>query len=245
MMGGVASVEERIQKILSRAGLASRREAERWLAEGRITVNGSVVTRPGTLVDPDRDHIRVDGRRVASAGPRLYFLLNKPPGYVTTTRDPEGRPIVLDLLGRTPDRVYPVGRLDFQTSGLLLLTNDGDLAARVLHPSTGCPKVYQAKVRGVPTPPILRRLEAGIVLDGRRTAPCRIRNIRGGGNAWLEVTLREGRRNQIRRMLETVGHPVSKLRRVAIGPLRDARLPLGRFRPLSPEEVRRLREAVS
>ena len=233
--------------MLARAGLASRREAERWLAEGRITVNGAVITRPGTRVDPAHDHIKVDGRRVREAGHRVYYLLNKPDGYVTTVRDPQGRPVVMDLMRGVRERVFPVGRLDYHTTGLILLTNDGEMADRLLRPATGCPKVYQAKVRGTPAETTLRKLSRGLVIDGRRTLPCRIRPLRGdaaAGSTWVEVVLHEGRRNQIRRMFEMTGHPVSRLRRVAIGPISDRALDPGRYRALTETEIRRLREAL-
>jgi 23S rRNA pseudouridine2605 synthase len=241
---GGAIARERIQKVLSRAGAASRREAERWLAEGRISVNGSVVSTPGTRVDPALDHIRIDGRRLRPAPNLAYLLLNKPDGFVTTTRDPQGRPTVMDLMRGVKERVYPVGRLDYHTTGLLLLTNDGDLAERLMRPG-GCRKVYHAKVRGVPDPATLQRLSGGIVLDGRRTRPCRIRRLRARDHAWLEIELAEGRRNQIRRMFERAGHPVSKLRRVTIGPLSDRGLPPGAFRRLTQAEIDRLKETVA
>jgi 23S rRNA pseudouridine2605 synthase len=244
-MEGIPVAAERIQKVLSRAGVASRREAERWLAQGRIVVNGVVVTEPGTKVNPDTDHIKVDGRRLRTATPHAVYLLHKPDGYVTTTRDPEGRPTVMDLLRGVRERVYPVGRLDYHTSGLLILTNDGDLADRLMRPATGCPKVYHAKVRGTPDAATRQRLASGIVLEGRRTLPCRIRLLRSGDNPWLEIVLTEGRRNQIRRMFERVGHPVQKLRRVAIGPLSDRGLKPGAVRRLTQQEIERLREAVS
>ena len=236
---------ERIQKVLARAGLSSRREAERWLAEGRISVNGTVVTRPGTRVDPSRDTVRVDGKRIAGREPAVYYLLNKPAGCVTTTRDPQGRPVVMDLMSSVRQRVFPVGRLDFNTTGLLILTNDGELALRLLRPATGCPKVYRVRVRGNPDDATLKRLAGGVVLDGRRTLPCRIARQGGGSNTWLQVTMTEGKRNQIRRMFLQAGHPVSRLQRVAIGPIRDPRLPPGRYRLLTPHEVRRLKEAVA
>jgi len=241
---GSAIARERIQKVLSRAGAASRREAERWLAEGRISVNGSVVSTPGTRVDPTLDHIRIDGRRLRPAPGHAYILLNKPDGFMTTTRDPEGRPTVMDLMRGVKERVYPVGRLDYHTTGLLLLTNDGDLAERLMRPG-GCTKIYHAKVRGVPDAATLERLSGGIVLDGRRTRPCRIRRLRARDHAWLEIELKEGRRNQIRRMFERTGHPVSKLRRVTIGPLSDRGLPPGAFRRLTQDEIDRLKEAVA
>jgi len=245
MMSEGKAVGERIQKVLAHAGVSSRREAEKWLAEGRITVNGTVVTQPGTRVDPERDHIKVDGKRLRPPGRRVYYLLNKPVGCVTTSRDPGGRPVVLDLMTRVKERVYPVGRLDFNTSGLILVTNDGELAEKLLRPATGCPKTYRVKVRGVPDARTQARLRRGILLEGRRTLPCRIRRLGGETNVWLEVVLTEGRNNQIRKMFQQVGHPVVKLHRVAIGPLSDRGLPAGRYRALSDAELRRLREAVA
>ena len=237
----------RVQKIIAEAGLASRREAEEWIREGRVRVNGRVVPLGGRA-DPEHDAIRVDGRRVRPrTGAKSYVLLNKPKGYVTTVDDPEGRRTVLDLLPpRVRGVVKPVGRLDVQTEGLLLLTDDGDLARLVTHPSSGCPKEYRVKVSGVPAERDLERLRRGIPLDGRPTRAAEIERIsttaRGGeGNAWIRVVLKEGRTRQIRRMFEAIGHPVSKLKRVAIGPIRDDRLPTGAWRPLSRFEVGRLR----
>ncbi|HLN81087.1 MAG TPA: pseudouridine synthase [Thermoanaerobaculia bacterium] len=237
----------RVQKIIADAGLASRREAEEWIREGRVRVNGQVIGL-GDRADPDSDAVRVDGKRVRpGAGAKSYVLLNKPKGYVTTVDDPEGRNTVLDLLPpAVRGRVKPVGRLDVQTEGLLLLTNDGELARLVTHPSTGCPKEYRVKVSGVPSEAQLERLRRGIPLEGRPTRAARIERIsttaRGGeGNSWLRVVLQEGRTRQIRRMFEMIGHPVSKLKRVAIGPIRDDRLPTGAWRPLSAGEVERLR----
>ncbi|HEX5134398.1 MAG TPA: pseudouridine synthase [Thermoanaerobaculia bacterium] len=237
----------RVQKIIADAGLASRREAEEWIRDGRVRVNGQVIGL-GDRADPDIDAVRVDGKRVRpGAGAKSYVLLNKPKGYVTTVDDPEGRNTVLDLLPpAVRGRVKPVGRLDVQTEGLLLLTNDGELARLVTHPSTGCPKEYRVKVSGVPAEAQLERLRRGIPLEGRPTRAARIERIsttaRGGeGNSWLRVVLQEGRTRQIRRMFEMIGHPVSKLKRVAIGPIRDDRLPTGAWRPLSAGEVERLR----
>ncbi|HEX9688924.1 MAG TPA: pseudouridine synthase [Thermoanaerobaculia bacterium] len=237
----------RIQKLIAEAGLASRREAEEWIREGHVRVNGQLA-RLGDRADPERDSIRVDGKRVhPRTGAKSYVLLNKPKGYVTTVEDPEGRHTVLDLLPPGLARgVKPVGRLDVQTEGLLLLTDDGELARLVTHPSTGCPKEYRVKVSGVPAEAALERLRRGIPLDGRPTRAAEIRRIsttsRGEeGNAWLRVVVKEGRTRQIRRMFEAIGHPVSKLKRVAIGPIRDDRLPPGAWRPLSRGEVERLR----
>lgn len=240
----------RLQKILSEAGLASRREAEDWIREGRVRVNGKVA-RLGDRVNPQRDAIRVDGRRVrVPSEAKTYILLNKPKGYVTTLSDPSQRNTVIDLLPERLRRgVKPVGRLDVQTEGLLLLTDDGDLAARVTHPRSACGKEYRVKVSGAPPEEDLERLRRGIFLDGARTRPCRIERLsttaaRGAGNTWLRVTLREGRSRQIRRMFETIGHPVSKLKRTAIGPIRDDRLPAGACRKLAADEVAALRRSL-
>lgn len=239
----------RLQKILSSAGVASRRSAERLMAEGRVSVNGDVVRELGTRADPETDDIRVDGRPVARPARRLYLLLNKPRGYVTTRSDPEGRPTVLDLLPDVREYVFPVGRLDYDSEGLLLLTNDGDLAAGLTHPSHEVPREYHARVRGVPDRHALDRLANGVTLDGRRTAPAQVALLerglgQAGDQALVSLTLHEGRTRQVRRMLEAVGHPVVRLRRVRIGPIVDATLPLGRYRLLRPAEVDALRRAV-
>ncbi len=239
----------RLQKILSSAGVASRRSAERLMAEGRVSVNGDVVRELGTRADPESDDIRVDGRPVSRPARRLYLLLNKPRGYVTTRSDPEGRPTVLDLLPDVREYVFPVGRLDYDSEGLLLLTNDGELAAGLTHPSHEVPREYHARVRGVPDRHALDRLANGVTLDGRRTAPAQVALLerglgQAGDQALVSLTLHEGRTRQVRRMLEAVGHPVVRLRRVRIGPIADATLPLGRYRSLRPAEVEALRRAV-
>jgi 23S rRNA pseudouridine2605 synthase len=236
----------RIQKIIASAGAASRRQAEEWIREGRVRVNGRVATL-GERADPEKDSIKVDEKRIRpSTGPKTYLLINKPKGVVTTVADPEGRNTVLDLLpGKLRRGVKPVGRLDVQTEGLLLLTDDGDLARLVTHPSTGCPKEYMVKVAGEPSESRLEKLRrGGLRLDGRPMKPCRIERVSGTprkgaeeGNSWFRVTLTEGRTRQIRRMFEMVGHPVSKLKRVAIGPIRDARLTPGAYRRLAEAEV--------
>ncbi len=239
---------DRLQKILSAAGVASRRAAERLIAEGRVSVNGQTVTELGTKADPARDDIRVDGRRVGKAAAPLYFLLNKPRGYVTTRSDPEGRPTVLALLPGVRGYVYPVGRLDYDSEGLLILTNDGDLAARLTHPSHEVAREYHARVLGVPDAHGLRRLAAGILLDDRRTAPAEVRLIKvlpgRAEHALVGVTLHEGRTRQVRRMFEAIGHPVVDLRRVRIGPIVDERLKLGEYRALTSREVAALRRAA-
>jgi 23S rRNA pseudouridine2605 synthase len=237
----------RVQKIIAQAGLASRRQAEEWIREGRVLVNGSPA-RLGDRADPESDAVRVDGRRIrVRAGPRSYILLNKPRGYVTTASDPLRRDTVLDLLpGGLRRGVKPVGRLDVQTEGLILLTDDGDLARTLTDPASGCPKEYRVKVSGTPEDRDLDRLRKGIPLDGRRTRPATIERIsrtaRDGGNTWFRVVLTEGRNRQIRRMFEAIGHPVSKLKRIAIGPVRDERLPAGAHRALTPAEVSALKK---
>lgn len=241
---------ERLQKILSAAGVASRRAAERLILDGRVSVNGRVVSGLGSKADPVADDIRVDGRRVrAAAVRRRYLLLNKPRGYVTTRRDPQGRRTVMELLRGVREAVYPVGRLDYDSEGLLLLTNDGDLAAALTHPRHEVERVYEVRVAGVPDARALDRLRRGIVLDGRRTAAAAVKLVHGARDrsattAVLEMTLREGRNRQVRRMCEAVGHPVQRLKRVRIGPITDAGLRPGAVRDLTPDEVRALKRAV-
>ena len=239
---------ERLQKLLSRAGVASRRASEKLVLEGRVTVNGATLRELGTKADAARDDIRVDGRRIRLPARHRYLLLNKPRGYVTTRSDPQNRPTVLDLVG-IREYVYPVGRLDFNSEGLLILTSDGDLAARLTDPHYKVARVYEARVLGVPDDRDLERLRRGIIIDGRRTAPAeaqRMRRHRGMkevGCAILLLTIREGRKRQVRRMLDAIGHPVEQLKRVAIGPIRDARMKPGEWRELTDYEVRSLREA--
>jgi pseudouridine synthase len=223
--------------------VASRREAERLIQAGRVEVNGRPVTALGTIVHPQRDTVRVDGARVADRGRRVAYLLNKPRGYITSASDPQGRPTVVDLVPAGGRRLYPVGRLDYQSEGLVILTNDGDLAQRLTHPRHHVPKTYRVKVRGTPPPAALAALRRGIVLDGRRTLPVRVTPVSVQRHAWVEVVLYEGRWNQIRRMFEAIGHPVLKLRRIGIGPIRDRALKPGQWRRLEPEEIRLLREA--
>ena len=239
----------RLQKILSLAGIASRRSAERFIEAGRVSVNGHVVTRLGSRADPDRDDVRVDGRRIGRAERRRYLLVNKPTGFVTTRHDPQRRRTVLDLVPRVREYVYPVGRLDYDSEGLLLLTNDGDLAERLTHPRHGVERVYEAVVRGVPSATTLRRLAAGVVVDGRRTTPALVRLLGGHSSrrqnqARVRMTLREGRNRQVRRMFESMGHEVLRLRRVQLGPIRASGLKAGEARELSQAEVRALRRAV-
>ena len=245
--------EERLQKILARAGIASRRKAEELIEEGHVTVNGQVAGL-GDKVDPERDAIKVDGKRVqpAAAHDHRYLLLNKPKKVMSTLADPEGRKTVLDFIPPTMRKaLVPVGRLDYNTEGLLLLTDDGEFAQRIAHPRYGSTKTYEVKVKGTPTEAQLERLRNGVMLEGRRTAPAKItpRGFRPAprrkgepesDNSWWTVEIAEGRTRQIREMFFQIGHPVGKLRRVAIGPLRDASLPVGALRELSEQEVHKL-----
>lgn len=233
----------RLQKIISQAGVASRRAAEKLIAEGRVTLNGETVREMGTKADPSSDDIRIDGRRIKGAERLRYILLYKPTGYVTTRSDPQRRPTVIDLLRGVREYVYPVGRLDYDTDGLLLLTNDGQLAARLTHPRHGVERTYEARVAGMPGEEALERLRRGIPLDGRRTLPAEVLLLnkrRGAGDGVLAITIREGRNRQVRRMLEAVGHPVKKLTRVGVGPLSDRGLKPGTWRELTAAEVEQL-----
>jgi 23S rRNA pseudouridine2605 synthase len=236
---------ERLQKVLARAGVASRRSAERMIEEGRVTVNGEVVTQLGSKVDPQRDAIKVDGRRIGlERSAPTYLMLHKPRGYLTTLSDPEGRPTVAELIEKVRGRVYPVGRLDFNSEGLLLFTDDGDLAQGLMHPSKGVEKIYRVKVRGRPQPATLARLSRGVRLGARRAVPVRVRMVRPEPNSWIEITVVEGRKHLVRRMLEAVGHPVSKLRRTGYAGLRLGSLPPGALRPLTSAEVGQLRRVA-
>lgn len=241
---------ERVQKILARAGVASRRKAEELIEAGRVTVNGRIATL-GDRADPETDHVKVDGARVAPRTTFHYLLLNKPAGVMSTRHDPEGRPTVLELVPETYRKaLVPVGRLDFNTEGLLLLTDDGDFAQRIAHPRYGCTKTYEAKVKGRPPEEAVEKLRRrGAVIEGRHTVPVRIEPLRVSGpregkNTWWTVELAEGRTRQIREMFFRTGHPVQRLRRVAIGPLRDPELPLGAVRELTDDEVQALRRST-
>ena len=242
---------ERLQKILARAGVAARRKAEDLMREGRVTVNGRVAVL-GEKADPALDTIKVDGNRIQCATGHRYLLLNKPRGYLTAVEDDKGRPTVIQLVPQHWRKaLIPVGRLDYQTEGLLLLTDDGEFAQRISHPRYGCHKTYEVKVKGTPDEAQLDRLRKGIVLEGRRTAPCRITWMKStgsrdeeGGNTWFAVELSEGRTRQVREMFFRIAHPVQKLRRVAIGPLKDTELPVGALRELSDRELAILRKAT-
>ncbi|MFC2171094.1 pseudouridine synthase [Acidobacteriota bacterium] len=230
----------RLQKIIAAHGCASRRGAEELIREGRITVNGKRVTKLGSTADPAKDHIRVDGRLLSAPPTRKVYLLYKPRGVICTLSDPKGRSCVGDLIKKLPAAVFHVGRLDTNTEGLLLLTNDGDLSNRIMHPSFGCAKVYDVRVRGNPEEKNLKKLSKGVVLDGRKTAPCVLKLIREGNNSWLRLELKEGRTHQIKRMFERIGHPVSKIKRIKIGPLTTKGLKPGQFRELTSKEVEQL-----
>src|SRR5581483_1082137 len=231
---------ERLQKVLARAGVASRRTAERLIREGRVAVNGQVVRDLGIRVDPARDSLAVDGRPVAAAPKFVYLALHKPRGYVSTARDERGRPTVLTLV-RSAERVYPVGRLDADSEGLLLLTNDGAFALHLAHPRYGVPKEYHVLVRGRPDEGALERLRRGLVLEEGRTAPARVALPSSDGErSWLRVVLKQGWKRQVRRMLAAVGCPVERLIRTRVGSLALGTLPVGAVRHLTESEVRRL-----
>lgn len=241
MTDGELSAEgERLQKVLARIGIGSRRVCEEMIADGRVSVNG-VIADLGRRVDVESDRVELDGVPIGVRPGLVHYLLNKPTGVITTADDPQGRPTVLDLVPEDP-RVFPVGRLDMDTEGLLLLTNDGDLAHRLTHPSFGVEKEYVAHVEGDPTRAALRRLREGIELDDGVTAPARAAVL---GPGIIRLTIHEGRNRQVRRMCAAVGHPVRRLVRTRIGPLADRRLKPGSWRPLTPDELRALERAVS
>jgi 23S rRNA pseudouridine2605 synthase len=238
---------ERLQKIIAAAGIASRRAAEELIRNGLVTVNGHKITELGSKADPAQDHIRVKGKPLRGPERRVYLLMNKPKGCVTTLRDPENRPTVIDLLPRVGARVYPVGRLDYSSEGLLVLTNDGELASRLMKAGS-VPKTYLVKVAGSPSAVALERLREGISIPSERgkrvkTAPAKIRLLHPAANPWYEVTLIEGRNRQIRRMFEEIGHHVEKIKRVRYGPL-ELDVDPGKFRYLSAQEVARLKSAA-
>lgn len=236
--------EERLQKIISQAGISSRRHAEKLIAEGRVTVNGAVVTELGSKADITRDHIKVDGKLLHAPKRLLYIALNKPNNTVTTVTDPEGRATVMELLHGLKERVYPVGRQDYHSEGLLLLTNDGELANAITSAATHLPKTYLVKVNGALTADQEQKFREGVPLDGRRTMPAGLKVIRSAANPWYEVKLHEGRNHQIRLMFKHFGRLVEKLRRVRIGPIDLGSLKPGEFRQLNGEEVLKLKRAA-
>jgi 23S rRNA pseudouridine2605 synthase len=238
-------MQERLQKLIAAAGIASRRHAEQMITAGEVTVNGKVITELGTKADPETDHIKVRGKLInisLERRARVYVLLNKPRGYLSSVTDPEGRPTVLELLPESLGRLYPVGRLDFNTEGLLLLTNDGDFTNFITSARNKVEKVYEAKVKGVPDEQTIERLRRGVTLDdGTRTAPAKIRRLgETETNTWFEILLHEGKNQQIRRMFDLIGHSVIKLRRARIGSLRDDDLKPKKWRRLTAEEVKLL-----
>ena len=238
-------MEVRLQKLIAGTGLASRRKAEALISAGRVTVNGKVVTELGTKVDPGCDHVKVDGKHISQAQPHVYLMLNKPKHVMSTLDDPGGRPTVKDFLRGVSVRVFPVGRLDFDSEGLMLLTNNGDLAQALLHPRYHVPKTYLIKVKGVLTNEEIRELEHGVKLDDGMTSPAKVKKIRKAEqNSWLEITIHEGRKHQVKRMLEAVGHPVLKLIRIKMGPLVLGGLEAGEFRYLEDREANALRVLV-
>jgi 23S rRNA pseudouridine2605 synthase len=232
-------MQERLQKILSRAGISSRRAAEQIMAEGRITVNGETVREPGTKADLETDDVRVDGVRVKPPLAHVYIVLNKPKGVVTTRNDPERRQTVMDLVPHIAG-LFPVGRLDVTTEGLILLTNDGAFAERVAHPRYETPRVYLAKVRNVPDAATFERMRKGVMVEGDRLSVDRVRLVESDKNSWVELTLHEGKHHEVRRLLEAVGHPVSKLQRVSVGPVTLKGLSVGEYRSLTPHEIQAL-----
>ncbi|HEU0265407.1 MAG TPA: pseudouridine synthase [Geobacterales bacterium] len=235
-------MRERLQKILAKAGVASRRKGEELIVAGRVSVNGIVVTELGSSADPELDTIAVDGKPVQRESELFYILLNKPVGYVTTLSDPQGRPVVTDLVKGIPARLFPVGRLDYNTEGLLLLTNDGDWANRLAHPRHGVEKEYWVRIRGSAAPAQLRRLSEGVELDDGKTSPARVRVVREAERSeWISLIIHEGRYRQVRRMFEAVSLSVVRLRRVRYGILGLGEMKIGEYRSLTPAEVATLR----
>jgi 23S rRNA pseudouridine2605 synthase len=235
--------EERLQKILSQAGIASRRKAEELIQAGHVTVNGAVITELGSKADLERDHIKVSNKLLRAPTRHLYIAVHKPKGCVTTMSDPEGRPTVMHLLRGVKERVFPVGRLDYNSEGLLLMTNDGEFAHRITASSSHVLKTYVVKVNGPLTPEQEQQFQEGISLHGKRTSPAQLKRIKPGANPWYEVRITEGRQNQIRIMFKHFGRLVEKLRRVKIGFL-ELDLPAGRYRALTPREIERFRKVL-
>ncbi|MBM4279042.1 MAG: rRNA pseudouridine synthase [Deltaproteobacteria bacterium] len=237
---------ERIQKILARAGIASRREAERMVIEGRVAVNGKVVDQLGFKADPLKDHIKVDGKRLIRTEPNITLLLNKPKGYLSTVKDPAGRSTVMDLLKGVKWRVYPLGRLDFDAEGLLLLTNDGDLTYHLSHPKFSVSRTYWAKVEGVPEKKELMRLKKGVRLEDGEAKVVSTHILRQmEKHSWVEAVVTEGRNHLVKRIFSAIGHPVLKLKRVGFGPIRLGNLPVGQLRSLTDEEMEDLKKLIA
>jgi len=231
-------MQERLQKILAKAGIASRRKAEELIRQGKVTVDGRVVTEMGIQVDPDHQRIEFNGKPVTVEEKKVYILLHKPTGYVSTVHDPQGRPIVTELIKGIQERIFPVGRLDLDTEGALLLTNDGELAQKILHPSHEVNKTYRATVKGKPSKKKVEMLRRGIDIDGRKTWPALVKLLSAGSSeTTLQITIHEGRKRQVRKMCEAVGHPVLKLKRTAYGKLKLGNLAPGKFRFLAKKDL--------
>ena len=236
-------MNERLQKFLSKAGVASRREAERLIAEGRVTVNGEIIVTQGTKVNVSKEEIRVDGELVKPLKTTKYLLLYKPRGYICTLKDPQNRPLVTDLVGTHQQGLFSVGRLDYDTEGLLILTNDGDFAYSLTHPSKKVKKIYLIKVKGSPSLIAIKKLEKGIHIQEGKTAPCKISFFKKSDkNTWLRIVMHEGKNRQIKKMFMAVNHPVLKIKRIGLSFLSLEGLKIGEHRPLSSEEVRKLKE---
>jgi len=235
----------RLQKVIAEAGLASRRKAETLITEGRVTVNGRLIRELGTRVDRARDHIKVDGRHLKPTQPQTFVMLHKPDGVLSAMSDPKGRPTIGDLLHGIGPRVFPVGRLDFDSEGLILLTNHGELAQALLHPRYHVPKTYRIKVKGILTEEEMQALERGVKLDDGPTGKAIVKKVRKvEKNSWIDLTIYEGRKHQVKRMLEAVRHPVIKLIRIRFGPLMLGDLPVGRYRYLTDLEANALRDLL-
>ena len=231
-------MKERLQKILARAGITSRRKAEEMILEGRVSVNGSLVLELGTKADAGIDVIELDGMAIGAAENKVYIMLNKPPGYITSVEDPQGRPTVMSLVSGIIERVVPVGRLDYETEGLLVMTNDGDFSQLLQHPRFEVERCYRVKVKGVPTRIVLDKLRAGVFIDNVKTNRCKIKVFsKLDKNSWLEVWLKEGRNRQIRKMFEAVGYEAVRIIRTGFGPLELGALPVGAYRFLNKMEI--------
>jgi pseudouridine synthase len=231
----------RLQKFLAQCGICSRRKAEEYIQQGEVTVDGVVIHEMGVTVVPGISEVRFKGKVVAEKEPPVYYLLNKPRGYVTTLKDPQGRPIVTTLITDCPFRLFPVGRLDFDTEGALLLTNDGELAQKIQHPSHITDKTYEALVRGNPNGQALQRLEKGVMLEGKMTSPARLTRLaKKGGYTLMEIVIHEGRKHQVKKMFAHIGHPVVELKRTAYGKLRLGKLGIGKYRLLNRTDINRI-----
>ncbi len=238
-------MEERLQKILAKMGIASRRGAEEIILEGRVTVNGQTASL-GMKADPSKDHIKLDGKLLSKPEPKIYLMMNKPRNVITTLSETEERPSVRDYLKKIRYRVFPVGRLDFDSEGLLLLTNDGDFAHAILHPSKKIPKTYHVKIKGIIEDEKIEKLKKGVKLQDGMTQPAKVKKLRKAEeNSWIEITIYEGKKRQVRKMLERVGHDVLKLKRVKINGIELGNLPPGEIRYLTPEETNKIKKEIS